>query len=64
MKTLKLNKAHEELQHADALTTNVSNIAMKWGFCNFGRFSKSYKALFDVLPSETLLNKLDPYIES
>ncbi len=54
MKILKLNKAHEDLIHADALTTNVSNIAIKWGFCNFGRFSKDYKALFQVLPSETL----------
>ena len=54
MRTLKLNKAHEDLQHVDALTTNVSDIAIKWGFCNFGRFSKDYKALFDVLPSETL----------
>jgi len=54
MNLLKLNKAHEDLHHADVLTTNVSDIAMKWGFCNFGRFSKDYKALFDVLPSETL----------
>jgi AraC-like DNA-binding protein len=54
MKILKLNKAHEDLLHADALTTNVSDIAIKWGFCNFGRFSKEYKALFQVLPSERL----------
>ncbi|MGB5505922.1 MAG: helix-turn-helix domain-containing protein [Sulfurovum sp.] len=54
MQILKLNKAHEDLCHADALKTNVSNIAIKWGFCNFGRFSKDYKALFLVLPSETL----------
>ena len=54
MKILKLNKAHEDLRHADALKTNVSNIAIKWGFCNFGRFSKDYKALFNVLPSERL----------
>jgi len=55
---LKLNHAHEDLQLADALTTNVSDIASKWGFSNFGRFSKDYKALFGVLPSETL--KLTP----
>ena len=51
---LKLNKAHEDLHHADALTTNVSDIAIKWGFSHFGRFSKEYKLLFGVLPSETL----------
>jgi len=51
---LKLNKAHENLHHADALTTNVSDIAAKWGFSHFGRFAKEYNALFEVLPSETL----------
>ena len=54
MNLLKLNKAHEELQLADAQTINVSDIAKKWGFTNFGRFAKEYKALFGVLPSETL----------
>ena len=51
---LKLNKAHEDLQLANAQTTNVSDIAKKWGFSNFGRFSKNYKALIGVFPSETL----------
>ncbi len=54
MNLLKLNKAHEDLQHADALTTNVSDISTKWGFSHFGRFAKEYKRLFEVLPSETL----------
>ncbi len=51
---LRLNRAHEDLQIADAQTTNVSDIATKWGFSHFGRFAKDYKALFGVLPSETL----------
>ncbi len=51
---LRLNRAHEDLQLADAQTTNVSDIATKWGFSHFGRFAKEYKALFGVLPSETL----------
>ena len=54
MNLLKLNKAHEDLHHANTLTTNVSDIAMKWGFLHFGRFSKDYKALFGVPPSETI----------
>jgi len=54
MDLLKLNRAHEDLQLANAQTTNVSNIAIKWGFSHFGRFAKDYKALFGVLPSETL----------
>lgn len=51
---LRLNHAHENLQLADAQTTNVSDIATKWGFSHFGRFAKDYKTLFGVLPSETL----------
>jgi len=54
MKLLKLNHAHEDLHHANEQTTNVSGIATKWGFSHFGRFSKEYKGLFGVLPSETL----------
>jgi len=54
MSLLKLNKAHEDLHHADAVTTNVSDIASKWGFTHFGRFSKQYESLFGLLPSATL----------
>jgi len=54
MNLFKLNHTHEVLQLADTQTTNVSDIAEKWGFSHFGRFSKEYKLLFGVLPSETL----------
>lgn len=54
MHLLKLNRAHEELLHADGQFTNVSDISIKWGFSHFGRFAKDYKNLFGVLPSETL----------
>jgi AraC-like DNA-binding protein len=51
---LRLNHAHKDLQFANAQMANVSDIASKWGFSNFGRFAKDYKALFGPLPSETL----------
>jgi len=51
---LKLNHAHEDLLLSELETTNISDIAIKWGFSHFGRFSEQYKALFGVLPSETL----------
>jgi len=51
---LKLNRAHQDLQHCDTQMTNVSDIAIKWGFTHFGRFAKEYRSLFGVLPSETL----------
>ena len=54
MNLLKLNRAHEDLIHSDGQITNVSEISIKWGFTHFGRFSRDYKSLFNVLPSETL----------
>ncbi|NOR55195.1 MAG: helix-turn-helix domain-containing protein [Sulfurovum sp.] len=55
MDLLKLNHAHQDLQNSYRQITNVSDIAIKWGFSHFGRFAKDYKALFGVLPSETLM---------
>lgn len=51
---INLNRAHEDLLSTDGQNTNVSDIATKWGFSHFGRFSKNYKELFGVSPSETL----------
>ncbi len=56
---LKLNHAHEDLSRLDLEQTSVSEIAMKWGFTHFGRFSKNYKELFGVLPSETLTKSVE-----
>ena len=56
---LKFNWAHEDLKLSNTDTVNVSDIAIKWGFSHFGRFSKEYKGIFRVLPSETL--KSDSY---
>ncbi|HEY9130099.1 MAG TPA: helix-turn-helix domain-containing protein, partial [Sulfurovum sp.] len=58
IKLLKLNHTHEDLQLADPTTTNVSDIALKWGFLHFSRFAKEYKSLFGVLPSETLASPM------
>ena len=54
---LKLNHVHNDLLNAKS-TIYVTDIAAKWGFTHFGRFSKSYKALFNELPSETLSKSL------
>jgi len=55
---LKLNHARNDLLTAESTTTNISDIAIKWGFIHFGRFSQSYKALFNELPSKTLKKPL------
>ena len=53
IRLLKLNLAHRDFSHASDEIT-VSDVATKWGFSHFGRFSKEYKELFGVKPSEAL----------
>ena len=45
--------ANSETQHG-AGVTHVSDIASKWRFSNFRRFSQKSKELFCLLPSKTL----------
>ncbi len=44
--------------HADLLAappgTRVTDIAMRWGFTHFGRFSELYRARFGLCPRDTL----------
>lgn len=47
----RLCRAREDLVKGEE---TISNIAMKHGFYELGRFSRRYKQLFDELPSETL----------
>lgn len=54
IRKLKLNRAHEALYHADPHTVNVSEVAMQWGFNNFGRFSAYHKEVFGTSPHEIL----------
>lgn len=50
---LRLEKAREELLNAGPDRT-VTDIAVKWGFSQLGRFSVSYKKVYGESPSETL----------
>jgi len=50
----RMNRAHHDLSHADPRSQTVLEIALKWGFSHASRFSAEYRALFGVLPSETL----------
>ncbi|WP_168190211.1 AraC family transcriptional regulator [Luteithermobacter gelatinilyticus] len=49
----RLQKVHEELHHNDSRHT-VTQIALKWGFSQLGRFSVEYRKKFGESPSETL----------
>lgn len=48
----RLNGARREL--LSGADTTVAEVAMNWSFWHLGRFSNSYRALFQELPSETL----------
>ncbi|MDE1168907.1 MAG: helix-turn-helix domain-containing protein [Pseudomonas sp.] len=50
----RLNSAHRELLQRSPNQTTVAEVAMHWSFWHLGRFSSSYRALFNELPSETL----------
>ena len=50
----RLNSAHRELLRRKPTETTVAEVAMQWSFWHLGRFSSSYRALFNELPSETL----------
>ncbi|BAF71912.1 AraC family transcriptional regulator [Sulfurovum sp. NBC37-1] len=51
-KLLKLNLAHRDIVKNDGSKT-ISEIAMKYGFGNFGLFAQEFKRIYGVLPSES-----------
>jgi AraC-like DNA-binding protein len=57
-KTFLLNKrldaAHQDLSSATAGCASVTEVAARWGFEHFGRFSARYRKRFGQLPSTTL----------
>jgi AraC-like DNA-binding protein len=48
---LRLQKAHEALVAGEG---SVTDVALKWGFCHFGRFSQIYRMRYGLTPSRTL----------
>ncbi|CAN7513616.1 helix-turn-helix domain-containing protein [Pseudomonas sp. LjRoot277] len=53
----RLNSARRELLSRTAMDTTVAEVAMQWSFWHLGRFSNSYRVLFNELPSQTLARK-------
>ena len=53
----RLNRAFKDLKRADPRETTVTEIATRWGFFHFGRFSQVYKAQFGEAPSLTLATR-------
>lgn len=51
---LRLHRVRDTLQAPSRNARTVSAVALDWGFCHFGEFSRAYKDCFGELPSETL----------
>lgn len=54
LRLLRFAKARKDLLGSDPKRTTVTDVAAKWHFWHFGRFSVEYKALYGESPSETL----------
>ncbi|MCB5163044.1 AraC family transcriptional regulator [Marinomonas algarum] len=55
VRRLKLNKAYYDLKN-NIDVRNVTQVALKYGFTNLGRFSSQYREYIGELPSQTLGN--------
>ncbi|MCC6766167.1 MAG: helix-turn-helix domain-containing protein [Deltaproteobacteria bacterium] len=58
LKLVRLNRARRDLLRASAQAsappTTVTDVALRWGFFELGRFAGEYRRLFGERPSETL----------
>ena len=51
---LRLNAARRELFRSSPRDVTVAQVALRWGFDHFGRFSVDYHSLFGETPTTTL----------
>ncbi|NYZ11151.1 helix-turn-helix domain-containing protein [Azospirillum sp. RWY-5-1] len=54
MRLSRLHHVRRVLSEADPATTNVTAVAVSWGFFQLGRFAVEYRQLFGEKPSDTL----------
>lgn len=55
VRNIRMQRAHEQLENAVYTGENVTDIAMRWGFYNVGRFSQLYKRMYGQSPRETIM---------
>lgn len=55
VRNIRMQRAREQLENAVYTGENVTDIAMRWGFYNVGRFSQLYKTMYGQSPRETIM---------
>ena len=54
LRSARVAAAHHELLAADPGVATVTDVALRWGFTNAGRFAERYRAAFGESPTDTL----------
>jgi transcriptional regulator GlxA family with amidase domain len=54
LRTIRLDRVHDELRRTPAGTTSVAEIARRWGFAHHGRFSARNAERLGEQPSDIL----------
>jgi transcriptional regulator GlxA family with amidase domain len=54
VRTVRLQRAHEELRAADPATQTVAAVARRWGFHHLGRFAAAHEARYGQAPAVAL----------
>ena len=54
LRAIRLNSVRRELRAANPATTQVQDVAARWGFWHMSHFASDYRAMFGELPSDTL----------
>lgn len=55
LREVRLDGVRQDLLHPRVPAETVTDVAMRWGFYNLGRFSAAYRGRFGEAPSDTLL---------
>lgn len=54
LREIRLNRVRQALRDSDPDRTNLTHLAMQWGFFHYGRFARYYFERFGERPHETL----------
>jgi AraC-like DNA-binding protein len=54
LRSVRMERAHLDLQHAEPGDTSVAALAARWGFTHLGRFAVEYRRRYGHSPSQTL----------